>query len=166
MHTEEIDFSPFELVPFQPAHEKALIDLITSCYAEYGQKIELDTLDSDLLRIDEVYRPPGACFRILLQGEEVVGSVAVKKADSPSAELKRLFVDPTCRGRGLGKKLSLWVYRHAARRGCRAVDVWSDVLYETAHSLYRGLGAVDTGQRRALGGENDVEEFYFLWKIA
>ncbi len=163
---KEIDFSPFELVPFDPSHEKALIDLIASCYAEYGQKIELDTLDSDLTRIEEVYQPPGSLFRVLLENKKLVGSVAVKHLDGPAAEIKRLFVNPACRGQGLGKKLSLWVYHCAASHGCQSVDIWSDVLYETAHSLYRGLGTEDTGRRRSLGGVNDVDEFHFIWRIA
>jgi GNAT superfamily N-acetyltransferase len=160
-----VDFGNLELVPFGKEHERALVRLITSCYAEYGQKIELETLDSDLLHIEDHYLCPGSTFRVLLDGDELIGSVAVKRADDGEAELKRVFLDEAYRGRGLGKKLSLWAHAWAREQGYRMMHVWSDVLYETAHHLYRGLGAKDMKTRRDLGGENDVAEFYFQWPI-
>ncbi|MHC4941940.1 MAG: GNAT family N-acetyltransferase [Planctomycetota bacterium] len=160
-----IDFGSLELVPFTREHEDELITLITSCYAEYGQKIELDTLDNDLLQIEESYGRPGCSFRVLLDEGRLIGSVAIKRAEDGEAELKRVFLDEAYRGRGLGKKLSLWAHAWARGQGYRMMHVWSDVLYETAHHLYRGLGARDTKERRELGGMNDVAEFYFEWPI-
>ncbi len=160
-----IDFTPYELLPFRKEQEEALIALVEKCYAEYGQKIELDTLDADLLRIDEAYPAPRSFFGVLLDKGKLVGSVAVKSKDDNKVELKRLFVDPARRKQGLGKKLSLWAFDWARERRWRAMTIWSDVLYETAHRLYRGLGAEETGQRRVLGGVNNVEELCFEMRL-
>lgn len=160
-----VRFEPFELIPFKKEHSQALITLIANCYAEYGQKIELETLDRDLLCIDESYPSPESAFRILMHEEKLIGSVAVKGTGKGEAELKRVFLDPVYRGQGLGKKLSRWAHEWARNRGCRILHVWSDVLYETAHHLYRKLGARDTGKRRELGGVNNVAEYYFAWPI-
>ena len=46
-------------------------------------------------------------------------------------------------------------------QGMTRMMFWSDVLFETAHALYRHLGATQTGERRHLGGDNDVWEFGF-----
>ncbi|MBU0754313.1 MAG: GNAT family N-acetyltransferase [Planctomycetes bacterium] len=160
-----IDFKPFRLIPFRKEHEKPLIELITGCYLEYGQRIELDTLDNDLLQVEAVYPPPENTFQVLMDQEKLIGSVAVKRMKPGDLELKRVFLNPAYRGRGLGKKLSLWAHGWAGERGATLLHVWSDVLYETAHHLYRRLGARDTGQRRILGGVNDVAEYYFPWPI-
>jgi len=161
----EIDFSPYRFQAFTPEWERPLIALIEGCYAEYGQRIELDTLDDDLHRIEEEYLKAGGAFQVLLDKERLIGSVAVKLKKEGEAELKRVFLDPEYRGKGIGKKLSLWAFGFAAGRGCRMLHVWSDALYETAHHLYRRLGAEDTGKRRRLGGVNDVWERYFAWPI-
>lgn len=155
-----IDFEPFAFVPFRDVHTDGVIDLLRGCYAEYGQVLELDTLDDDLPRIEDRYPEPHV-FRVLLDQGRVVGTVAVKLGRPGEAELKRVFLDPRLRGRGLGKRLSLWAIAWARENGCSLLHVWSDVLFETAHGLYRSLGGEDTGRRRALGGANDVEEFYF-----
>jgi GNAT superfamily N-acetyltransferase len=161
-----VDFEPYRIEPFGKEHEDGLISLIERIYAEYGQKIELATLDSDLLRIPKVYAPPAGTFQVLVDGERLIGSVAVMKSGKDEAELKRVYVSPSYRRRGLGRKLSLWAYEWARERGCSTLMVWSDTLYENAHHLYRGLGAEDTGRRRTLGGVNEVDEFLFIWEIA
>jgi GNAT superfamily N-acetyltransferase len=160
-----VDFTPYRLEPFQKEHEDDLISLISNCYTEYGQRIELATLDSDLLRIEKVYAPPSGAFQVLMDDDRLIGSVAVKETGGGEAELKRVFLDPACRRRGFGKKLSIWAFEWAKDRGCRALVIWSDTLYENAHRLYRSLGAEDTGRKRTLGGVNDVKEYLFIWEI-
>ena len=152
---------PVIIRPFQDGDADAIIDLITQCYAEYGQKIELDTLDDDLLRIGQVYVEPRHTFQVMVDEDKIIGTVAVKTTAEGEVDLKRVFLNSDYRGRGLGKALSNWAIDWARRRGFRTMHIWSDVLYETAHHLYRGLGAEDTGERRSLGGINHVDEYYF-----
>ena len=47
----------------------------------------------------------------------------------------------------------------------RRVRFWSDVLYETAHRMYRRLGAEEPGLKRHLGGRNDVYELGFVMHL-
>lgn len=138
-----------------------MVELLRAVYAEYGQVVELDTLDSDLLRIAEVYAAPNR-FSVLLDGDRVVGTVALKWHTSGSrAELKRVFLDRSLRGRGLGRRLVETALAWARAGGAARLDVWSDELFHEAHRLYRKLGAVDTGQVRVLGGRNAIRERYF-----
>lgn len=156
-------FSPYELSPFVDARDRTgEIELLTRCYAEYGQAIELDTLDQDLLEIEHVYTSPRNGFWVLRDEPRLVGSVAVKGIDAATCELKRVFLDKTLRGRGLGKALSIWAIDWARLAAYSHMLIWSDVLYETAHSLYRGLGARETGEIRELGGVNHVFERGFV----
>ena len=98
---------------------------------------------------------------MLLDGDRLIGSVAFRSSETGHAELKRVFLDSEYRGRGLGKKLSLWAFDAARESGIAVLDIWSDTLFETAHHLYRGLGAKETGQTRYLGGRNEVSEIHF-----
>ena len=159
-----IDFSPYRLAEFRPEHTAQVVRIIEDCYAEYAEAIELDTLDRDLLEIENVYAGPRAMFRVLLDpgpaGGRPVGTVAFKMTGPCEGELKRVFLERACRGRGLGGKLVLSALDWARERGCRTAHIWSDVLYATAHRLYRRLGAEDTGTIRLLGGRNQVYERY------
>ncbi|RME75586.1 MAG: GNAT family N-acetyltransferase [Planctomycetota bacterium] len=154
-------FSPLRLAPYTPRHHCGVLALVGSCYAEYGQVLELRTLDADLAGIEDAYPWPEATFQVLLEGERVVGTVAVRQLDAATAELKRLYLLARWRGQGIGKRLALWACEWARRRGCSRVRLWSDVHFETAHALYEHLGARRTGRSRRLGGVNDVREDEF-----
>ena len=158
-------FGELSLAPFERVHETGVVELLRTVYAEYGQLIELETLDDDLLRIPERYAPPHT-FRVLLDGPRVVGSVAVKLHTPERAELKRLFLERERRGRGLGRALVDWAAGWAREQGALGLDIWSDVTYTTSHALYRSLGARENGERRRLGGINDVVELYLRLDLA
>lgn len=158
---ELMDFQKLTFRRFNGKDQPGVIGVIAECYREYGQAMELETLDDDLRRIREIYESPGSMFHVLVDAGCVVGTVAVKRVSSNEAELKRLFLDARYRERGLGKRMTLWAIDWASERGYETLHIWSDVLYTKAHELYRRLGADDTGQRRFLGGVDRIDEFYF-----
>lgn len=126
--------------------------------------LELDTLDNDLLSIETVYAAP-SCFKLLLNDHgKIIGTVAVK-IKGTEAELKRVFVDPSSRGQGLGKKLSEWGFDYARARGAKIMHIWSGTLCTTAHVLYEKLGANRSGEERFIGGQDDCYEYYFSKRL-
>ncbi len=142
--------------------------------------LEPDTLDNDLLHIEEVYKGP-SFFKLLVDESEtdidgkakIVGSVALKinKANLEAghstdyAELKRVFIDTSLHGKGLGKKLSRFAFDYATEQGIKVIDIWSGTLCEVAHKLYQKLGAKDMGEMRFLGGIDQTYEKYFQLKL-
>lgn len=172
-------FDELALVPFEARHESGVIALLESVYAEYGQVLELETLDDDLPRIAERYREPNL-FRVLLSGPRgaagqqtgvgtvagtVLGTVALKWHSAERAELKRVFLDRSLRGRRLGRRLVEWAVSRARAGGAEVLDIWTDVLFDDAHALYEKLGAEDTGELRALGGANEVRERHYVLRL-
>jgi|GEM_PF-1844024 len=155
-----------KIQPYRKDLESELITLVAECYAEYDQVIELESLDSDLMSVDEIYRPPFSTFQVLLDGRQLVGSVAVKGKQGGNAELKRLFLERSYRRRGFGKYLSLWAFDWARRSGYDMITIWTDALYTNAHRLYHRLEAVQTDARRELGGVNMVEEIHFEYRLS
>ena len=69
-----------------------------------------------------------------------VGCVVVSTTAEDSVELKRLWVDPACRGRGVAKALVGAALRHAADTGVGSVrlSVWQ--WRQDAIALYERLG--------------------------
>ncbi len=163
-----IDFAPYKLVPYDKSYENALIGLLAKCYASFetAEVLELNTLDNDLLNIDKVYPAPSV-FRILIEPEtnKLIGTVAVKIKDNGDAEMKRVFLDPEYRGKGIGKKLSQWTFEYAKEKGAKLMHIWSGVFCHEAHALYKKLGAVDMKEKRSIGGLNNIEEFYLTKQL-
>ncbi len=159
-----MDFSPYKLIDYAESYKDQLIPFLDQGYKFVGYtSLELDTLDDDLTQIEKVYAYP-SCFKLLLDEEKIIGSVAVK-IKNKEAELKRVFIDPKLHGKGLGKKLSEWTFDYAAKHGCSIMHIWSGTLCKTAHALYQHLGAVDLNEQRFIGGQDDCSEYHFVKKL-
>ncbi len=159
-----MDFSPYKLIDYTAKYHDELIAFLDKGYKFVGYtSLELNTLDQDLMKIEEVYASP-SCFKLLLKDESIIGSAAVKIKANES-ELKRVFVDPNYHGQRLGKNLSLWAFDYAKEQGCDLMHIWSGTLCKTAHELYKYLGAINTQDQRFIGGQDNCYEYYFLKKL-
>ena len=89
----------------------------------------------------------------------VVGSVGVERLPDGRAELHRLYLDATLRGRGVGRALVEAVLAWCERVGIRRLTLWSDTRFDRAHRLYEGMGFTKTGERELPDDPNDTREF-------
>ncbi|MCH2226744.1 MAG: GNAT family N-acetyltransferase [Candidatus Caenarcaniphilales bacterium] len=171
------DFSPYKLIDYSKDREEATIEFVRRGYASVGyMNLEPETIDNDLLHIEDLYKAP-SFFKLLINESEtdidakakIIGSIALKvnKANpelghsTDYAELKRVFIDDSLQGKGLGKKLSEFAFDYAKENGIKVIDIWSGTLCEVAHKLYQKLGAKNMGEMRFLGGIDQVYEKYF-----
>lgn len=166
-----INFSPYELIDYDESYLDSLIGLLCRIYSQFdrddlgikGELVELNGLDSDLLNIPEIYKAPNT-FKLLIdpnKNNKLIGTVAIKIRDDGDAEIKRVFLDRSLRGQGLGKKLSLWAFEYAKSQGAQLMHIWSGTFCYEAHKLYKELGAKDMNEKRLLGGIKKIEEYYF-----
>jgi putative acetyltransferase len=68
------------------------------------------------------------------------GCVALRPLDDQYCEMKRMFVYPYLRGRGIGLALSQRVIEHARSRGYRAMRLDTSIRQAEAEALYSLLG--------------------------
>lgn len=96
---------------------------------------------SHLLGVEELEHP-GVTVFVARDGEEAVGMAALVDRGDGTAELKRMFVPPAARGRGIAGNLLRILEDHAASRGIRLIQLETGPLQDSAIRLYERSGFV------------------------
>jgi putative acetyltransferase len=94
---------------------------------------------SHLLGVEELERP-GVTVFVARDGGEAVGMAALVERGDGTAELKRMFVPPAARGRGIAAQVLRAVEAHAIDRGIRVIQLETGPLQGSAIRLYERSG--------------------------
>jgi ribosomal protein S18 acetylase RimI-like enzyme len=110
-------------------------------FAELNRRFEAgyDPAAAAALEPHEMRLPAGLFLVATLNGEPV-GCGALKFHAGRLAELKRMWVSPTARGLGLGRRLLRELEAQAAQHGSQAVRLDSNHTLTEAIALYRSAG--------------------------
>ena len=79
-------------------------------------------------------------FLIASIDDVAVGCGAVRRLDQTTAELKRMYVDPSVRGRGIGRALVEALEREARLLGVTTIVLETGTRLESAIKLYEAAG--------------------------
>ena len=87
------------------------------------------------------YAPPNGAILLAEVEGEPAGVVALRPLDDAGAcEMKRLYVEPECRGQGLGRALAEAIIAEARELGYDVVRLDTVASMIPARRLYRSLG--------------------------
>src|SRR2546430_3909880 len=95
--------------------------------------------DADLTDIRGSYLERGGRFWVLVDDGRVVGTGAAVPAGRGACEVRRLYLLPPYRGRGLGRALMERGFDWARMSGSVLVVAWSDARLVTSHVMYERL---------------------------
>ena len=104
-----------------------------------GIETELDSLPGK-------FSPPEGCLLIAEVDGNPVGCVALRSFEPGICEMKRLFVKPECRSKGVGMALAKRVITEAQKRGYHKMLLDTGDFMVAAQKLYRSLGFKTTNQ--------------------
>jgi DNA-binding MarR family transcriptional regulator/GNAT superfamily N-acetyltransferase len=128
------------VVPTDPRSPEAQ-QCLTAYSAELAQRLESGFDPSRTRRVDaqDMIAPSGVLLVAFLHGEPV-GCCALRfHADDP-AEIKRMWVAPSARGLGLGRRLIAEIESHARGNGVRVLHLDTNRALVEAIGLYRSCG--------------------------
>ncbi len=110
-------------------------------FAELDERFDtgFDPAISNPADVEDMTEPAGLLLVARLR-QEPIGCGALKLHGDDPAELKRMWVDPTSRGLGVGRRLLAELEQHAAARGARAVRLETNAALVEAISMYRAAG--------------------------
>ncbi len=124
------------------------IDVIRTLFREYAASLGFDLGFQDfaheLAVLPGEYAPPGGILLLALLDDEPVGCVALRLIEDDICEMKRLFVSPAARSRGIGRQLATAIIDRARELGYTAMRLDTVPAMQTAHALYRSLGFTET----------------------
>lgn len=84
--------------------------------------------------------PPTGMFLLARDASGPVGCVAVRRLDDGDCELKRMYVDPAARGRGIGRGLVAAAERTALEFGATTLKMDTRADLVEARTLYTSCG--------------------------
>jgi molybdopterin-guanine dinucleotide biosynthesis protein A/N-acetylglutamate synthase-like GNAT family acetyltransferase len=133
----DLDALRVRIVPYHTEHRNGFHALVADTLREYGFEPDAQ-LDPDLDDPSAVYE----ALWVALVGDEVVGAVALRSVGPREVQLKRMYLRPQLRGRGVGRKLLqmalVWSREHRIER----ISLDTTKQMEAARHLYETHGFV------------------------
>ena len=129
-----------EIVPYSDKLKQSLFCFTDACFSELGKKFEPEGRHSSYNDIENSFK---VFFCLITNNDQVVGTVALKKLDDDTAELKALYLDNRYRRQGLGKLLINIIIEEARTSGFKAIVLDSMKQYKEARRLYEKCGFTD-----------------------
>lgn len=169
------------IVPYHVSQCDGIIAMVQEVYREYGWTWEAHGYHRDLYDIEGVYLDQGGMYWVLVEGDRIVGCAGVtvhdrerpahdpqgagpleRDGDLKTAELHRLYLLSSVRGKGWGYRLLNETVSFARGKGCRRMIAWSDFVLKEAHGLYVRNGFVQEGRRMC--DDPDHSKEHGFWK--
>jgi GNAT superfamily N-acetyltransferase len=113
--------------------------LIREYQAWLPEDLRVPNLDVEVEQLTERYGTDG--LLLAYERDRPVGCVVLSRRDPETAEIKRLYVEPSARGTGVGRALAKAAIDRARTAGHKRIvlDTHRSRL-EAAYALYRALG--------------------------
>jgi ribosomal protein S18 acetylase RimI-like enzyme len=124
-----------------PADHDGVTRELAAYFAFLGEDVEPDGLDHDVADWQGEYDGvAGVMLVVVGPAGQVVGTAAVRRLAPGVAEIKRMWLRPACRGRGLARRLMDRCLEEARALGGRVVRLDSEGRLKAAVRLYRSYG--------------------------
>jgi GNAT superfamily N-acetyltransferase len=132
------------MVKIVPAQSGEPIETVRALFREYADSLGVDLCFQDFERelagLPGDYASPAGRLYLALEEENPTGCVGLRKISGEICELKRLYVRPLFRGKGVGRRLVLEAVKDARRIGYQRMRLDTLPSMKRAQELYLSMG--------------------------
>jgi len=150
-----------EVKPFKDSEQEKIKNFIVWVLEkEFTIKSE-EYPEQDLDNLKKIYRQPGCIMLVAKEGEQLIGTVAVKDENREIALIRRLFIHPAYRRRGFGLVLLSRAIDFCRLNGYKKIIFRATSGMSSAISLCLRQGFKET-ERVTIEGSEVVSLHYSL----
>jgi putative acetyltransferase len=124
------------------ARMEELRALIREYGAELGINLNFQGFEEELAALPGRYSAPRGCILAAVDGAALTGSIALRPLEGDIGEVKRMYVNPAYRGRGIARALIDKLLERATEIGYARLRLDTLESMTAARTLYEGLGFV------------------------
>ncbi len=132
------------MVVLEHASTPGHLTIVRALFQEYANALGVDLgfqgFEEEMRDLPGDYARPRGALILAYLGEEVVGCVGVRPLNPTTAEMKRLYVRPAGRARGVGRTLAMAAIEHVRQVGYRRMRLDTLPQMVQAQALYESLG--------------------------
>jgi putative acetyltransferase len=146
--------SVLKLLTFAQAESPTQIAQARELFLEYSQSLGFSlcfqNFDKELAGLPGDYAPPDGRLLLVQYEDRLAGCVALHSLEPGICEMKRLYLRPQFRGKGLGRTIAEHIIAEARQIGYRRMRLDTvEPVMKDAVAMYRKLGFKEIAPYRA-----------------
>ena len=114
------------------------------------------SLAEEMDHVGRYYGSKKGGFWVALDGEKVVGMFGLEPSSDDAMELRRMYVDPDYRRRGIARKMLCFAEEECRKRNRSSMDLSTSELQSEALSFYQRAGYQLVREEIAVAASNKV----------
>ena len=137
-------FGRHRMIEIIEAKTEQDIYVARALFKEYTDGLGIDltfqNYEQELARLETIYLPPSGSLLLGEYNGSFVGCVGLRKLDNLSCEMKRLYIKPEARGKGLGSALCKRIIQRGKQLGFKRMRLDTLPSMTGALTLYKRFG--------------------------